>query len=220
MDFSNYQFRCSQLPLLMTKSKKAGELSETVKTVLQEIWIKEIYFREKIITSKYLEKGINQEDKSIELYNEYSQTFTTKNSQKFFGEYLVGTPDIIRENSVDDIKTCWDIWSFSKKSYDTAKKDYYYQLLAYMILTERQEASIVYCLLNNSEEIITKESWGMNEAQIAQVRYNNTYDDIPVHDKVKVFHFSYDKDEVAAVYAQLDLCREYLKNIKYESFNQ
>lgn len=228
MNWKNYKFRPSQLDCLMTASRKKGELSETTKSVLQEIWIKETYKKEKIITSKFMEKGISKENESISLYRQFSQQFCKKNEEKLENDYFVGTPDLIFSNKVVDIKTSWDIWTFAKVNYKDASKNYQYQLLAYMSLTGKSQSQLAYCLVDNSDFIIYSEvkklvwSLGLDEQKNQdvitkledQIIRNNTYSDIPLADRVKIFDFEFSQKNLETIYTQLDLCRNYLINFK------
>ena len=68
--FENAKIRCSALGNLMTEPKAAadkaiGALSATAKTSLLEVYVKEIYGREKDIQTKPMKKGTLVEDDSI-----------------------------------------------------------------------------------------------------------------------------------------------------------
>jgi hypothetical protein len=229
MNFDNYQFRPSQLPDLMRSGKKAGTLSKTTQSILDKIFIKEKYGREEIIVSKYMEKGTSKEDKSIELYSIATDPTIKleKNQDRLQNEYLIGTPDLILEDKVVDIKTSWSIWTYFAVDEAKAKEDYYYQLVAYMLLTGKKKAELAYCLVDNEEFTIYSElrkiqfGLGLDElndmdkiAELeAQVRYNHTYGDIPISERVKIFHFELLEDEEEKIKAQLDLCKQYLNSL-------
>lgn len=224
--FTNYKFRPSQLTALMTKPRSKSELlSETAKSILDEIYIKEIYGRQKIIVSKYLEKGTNQENESISMYRKHFQIFAEKNETTFENPFLKGTPDIVLTNKVVDVKTCWDIWTFHSVDAEKARRDYYYQLVAYMLLTGKKTAELAYCLVSNDEYTIYSELQKIkymkglddNDPALddyeAQLRSNHTYDDIPLESRIKVFSFELDKTERKNIAATLKACRAYLKQI-------
>jgi len=226
MNFDKYKFRPSQLPLLMTKPKlKSEALSGTAKSILDDIFIKEVYGREKIITSKYLEKGTNQESESISLYRKVKQVFVAKNEQKLENDYLAGTPDLILEDKIVDVKTNWDIWTFHQVDEAKAKKDYYYQLVAYMILTKKTKAELAYCLISNDDYTIISElqkikySKGLKdespelEEYEEQITKNNKYEDIEQSKRLKVFSFELDKEEEERIINTLKECRKYLNNL-------
>jgi len=60
VDFSNYKFRASGLVHLMTNSRsKSNSIGDTTKTYLRDIYIKEVFGREKVdVDNKYTKKGI------------------------------------------------------------------------------------------------------------------------------------------------------------------
>ena len=75
MNANNIKFRCSSLGALMTEARnKSGQLSETCKSELIKVFIAEKYGRTKNIQSKYLEKGIAQEEDSITLYSKFKKS--------------------------------------------------------------------------------------------------------------------------------------------------
>lgn len=226
MNFNKYKFRPSQLPLLMTKPKLKSEvLSGTAKDVLHDIFIKEIYGREKIITSKYLEKGANQESESISLYRKVKQVFVAKNEQKLENAYLAGTPDLILEDKIVDVKTNWDIWTFHQVDEAKAKKDYYYQLVAYMILAKKTKAELAYCLISNDDYTIfselqkvkyakgLKDDTAELEEYEERITKNNKYEDIEIQKRLKIFSFELDKSEVKLINNTLKECRKYLNSL-------
>lgn len=229
MNWDNYKFRCSSLPLLMTMSKNKIDLSETVKSELLKIFIQEKYNRREIIINKYLIKGLEQEDLSIELYNSIYNKKTKKNERYYSSNQhlFAGTPDLLAYNLVIDIKSCWDLYSFSKKNASMGEKDYYYQLLGYMILTKRKKAQLCYTLIDNEESVIAQElskyMYNKNlsyektkdltevEAVEKQIRLNHTFTDIPAKDRLKLFNYKYSLEEHEKLNLQLTKCREHLK---------
>jgi predicted phage-related endonuclease len=80
-----------------------------------------------------------------------------KNEEQFKNDYFVGTPDIITEDSIIDIKTSWDATTFPWFDSELPNKDYMYQLLAYMDLTGKLNGYVAYCLINHAEDAIQDE---------------------------------------------------------------
>lgn len=162
MNFDNQLFRCSQLGELMTEPRGKSELiSETTKTKLTEIFIKEKYSREKDITNKYMEKGTVCEEDSIGLVDCVRKKFTLKNKERFQNEFIIGTPDIITEDEVEDLKTSWDIFTFFKAD---VTKGYDWQLEAYCILTGKKYKRLTYVLVNSPAHLIDDEKRKMSFA--------------------------------------------------------
>src|SRR5688572_16411073 len=108
---TDLKIHCHIAGALMTdpKSKEdklAGNLSETAKTMLQELFIAERYGREKDFTSNAIQKGLTNEELGITQYCKYAESFLTKNIKRFQNDYLIGTPDIVDtfNDTVIDIK--------------------------------------------------------------------------------------------------------------------
>lgn len=103
-----------------------------------------------------MQKGIQCENDSIELYNELKDKFYIKNAERVTTEYLTGECDLIDhiESLVIDIKT-----AYSKKTYPLFLKIsplYEWQLRAYMHLYNVDSAELAYCLVNTPLELISK----------------------------------------------------------------
>jgi hypothetical protein len=108
---ANFKIRCSAIGQIMTNSKAKNEtLSQTAKTYL-EMWAKEqVYGRRQEIKSKYLDKGNQVEQKGIEFINKhlFPNDFMLKNDIHFDNDYMTGTPDVIMQDLIIDIKSSWD----------------------------------------------------------------------------------------------------------------
>lgn len=221
-DFSNYKFRCSGLGNLLTDPRlKTEPLSETTKTYLKEIWIKETFGREKYISTKYMDKGISCESDSLDLVKTVSGKTFFKNQKTLENEYIIGTPDVIDDLFVIDIKTSWDIWTFGAVEKNSAKKTYYGQLLGYMILTGKKFSKLSYCLVNTPEEIISYEMYKLKASgairdipeEEEKARANYIFDDIDPQKRIKVF--DYEREEVIEkkLIERIKASREYLNNL-------
>jgi hypothetical protein len=110
VDFSNYKFHCSSLGLLMPKSRvKSDPLSQTTKSFLNEIFIKEVFSREKDISTPAMKKGTQVESDSISLVEKVTGKTLFKNNKQLENDYIVGTPDLRPgdDKIVKDIKSSW-----------------------------------------------------------------------------------------------------------------
>ena len=101
-----FKARPSSLSKLMGKLKKDGELPQTCITYLKEWYSGDT----EEITSKYLTKGILLEEEAIEFASKvlYGDIRAYKNENIYSNEWLVGTPDVVLENSVIDTKCSWN----------------------------------------------------------------------------------------------------------------
>lgn len=229
--FKHYKFRCSSLPKIVGAK---GKLTQSAQSYLKDLYIKEVYGREKTLSNKYITKGNEKEDESISLYRKVNQIFTQKNEIKYANKFIEGTPDLIldgKKKMVIDIKTCWDIWTYVDKNRKTAKKDYFWQIAGYSMLTGIEKVQIAYTLLSNSEYEIyrqyEKAKWNLQimedgtedtAEQLLElestVRRNNIYDDIDDKDRVKVFDFTVTPSDYTIIKDYVEMSREYLNKLK------
>lgn len=216
----------------MTNSRTKGEvLSETTKTALRELWIKEVYDRQKYDTAnKYTDKGIMCEPDAMDLLQKVTGKFYPKNLEQLENEYITGTPDIIisdlagAKQHIIDIKCSWDIWTFAAVDEKSSYKSYYYQQLGYMWLTGVFSAELDYCLVNTPEEIMTNELYklsfrfpelsGSDEALIAPFKKNYIFDDIPEKERVKIFPLTFIQDDVNELMIKIEAARRYMADLK------
>ncbi len=69
-------------------------LSESTITHLIDVYVSNAYNRHSEIKSKYLVKGNEVEDKSIDIVSVITGDFYTKNEERLSNEYIQGCPDI------------------------------------------------------------------------------------------------------------------------------
>lgn len=150
--------RASSLGKIMTEPKGKDEvLSVGAKTYIRKLAKEFIYGYEEIITSKYMDKGIQMEDTSIELYNSVFFTNYEKNTERKNNEWLTGEADIFTGNKIIDIKTSWSLATFPCIADEGIEKDYEWQLRAYMMLWDVDHAELAYCLVSTPDELIKYE---------------------------------------------------------------
>lgn len=230
MDFSNYKFRCSSLGHLMTESRSKSEsLSESTKTHLIDCYIAATFNRRNEITSKFLEKGIQVEELSIDLLSSVNKEFYIKNEDRLSNDFIQGTPDIViedEEKKVIDIKSSWDIYTFGH-SMKAENKMYYWQLQGYMWLTGAKKAILAYCLVDTPDEIIDREikralyQSGNSENSQAFIDYKNEmtayykYSDIPKIKRVFKKEYDFNQESINALQSRILEAREFLNQINW-----
>lgn len=223
MKYDKWLAHCSMLPLLMTKSRVKGELSETCKTELTKIWIEAEYGRKRDITTKFTEKGIICEQDSIDLLNrKYHGDVLKKNTKLFSNEFITGTPDLIFEG-IYDIKTSWDLLSYVQSDFDKAKKTYYYQLLGYLALTNHTKGHIAYCLVDTPDSFIRDELYKQSfqhdpesaeyKEKENEIVKNMKFGDIPEEKRVKIFDFEFSQSDMTEVYKKVGEWRDFMNNL-------
>jgi len=219
VNWETYKFHPSGLGNLLTNSRKKDELlSETAKSYLRELWIKEVWSREKsdMVGNKFTQKGIMAETDSLNLIEKVTGQKYFKNQKQFENDFIIGTPDVTGANLID-VKTSWDLFTFMAVTEEQARKDYYSQVLGYMWLLNHKKATVMYCLVNTPEILITDEmyrlSFKLPEDQTEKYRNNYIFDDIPENQRIKVFNFDYDEAIINTIKERIVCAREYLKNV-------
>ena len=131
------KIRASQIGKIMTSPKTKGELlSKTAKTYIHELILREKYGINKEFSSRYTDKGNQVEDIAIAMANEVLDVgFIYKNDENFQNDWITGTPDVITDEVLLDVKCSWDATTFPFFETEIPTKDYFYQLQGYMWLT-------------------------------------------------------------------------------------
>ena len=195
MNYQNFKIRASAGGKLMTEPRAKSEtLSETTKSYLKEWAICQMFNVQNEIKSKYTERGIQDEDKAIDLMmTVLDLPFTIKNEQYFENDYFCGTPDLIIGDTVYDAKCVWSCFTFPIFEKELQNKDYFYQLQIYMHLTGCKKAVLSYVLLDN--EAIP-----------------HIYEVEPKQ-RVKTFEFDYNPEVIEKLKNKEIECRNFLKQL-------
>src|SRR5262245_24934249 len=129
IDFQKIKFRASSWGNLLAEpqtkaDREAGKLGKTCINELIKIYNQEVYGRKKEIVTKQMEKGTQGEEDSITLFSRVEKKLFLKNTEKLENEWFTGHVDIYTGESiltaeeVWDIKTRWDLDTFSPKLVD------------------------------------------------------------------------------------------------------
>jgi hypothetical protein len=225
--FENLKFRCHSIGNLMTEpklkaDKEAGNLSETTKSFLMEIYVEKKYGRKKDISNKYIEKGLLVEDEAINLYSRLKLDQYSKNEERLSNEFIHGVPDIIGDEVID-VKSSWDIFTFFATLNKEVNTTYYWQLQAYLALTGLKVAKLAYCLIDTPETLINDDKrklmYKMNVVTTEDPEYikaceelekNMIYSDIPLANRVIEFTIERNEDDINKIYDKVSKARKYL----------
>ncbi len=234
MKFDNYLFRASSCGHLMTSpvskaDKEAGNLSEGAKTNLVDCYVSAKYGRQTDISNKYIQKGNMVEEDAITLYSRLKKIPFKKNVQHLKNDFLKGTPDLFtgleisEADEIIDIKSSWDLYTFSRVRTKDINPIYYWQLQAYMALTGAHKARLAYCLVNTPQSLIEEEKrrlfYKMNVPTMENPDYleacealekSMVYDDIPLKERFIEFEVERDNDGLGRLYKKINKCREFL----------
>lgn len=219
------KFRCSRVGDLMTESRSKNGLSETAKAFIIDTYLLNEYGYNEPISSIPMRKGVMMESEALKLIDTVLKDkhlrITSQKRQdaglqvNYENDYLTGTPDVVLYDSVEDIKISDSISTFVKSD---LKPVYYWQLMAYMALTDRRNARLIYCLLPDPVEImeakIKKLSYQIDNAEEVVCRNNEAILKIPVNKRIKTFEFAYEQEKIDSLYNRIEQAREYYNELK------
>jgi hypothetical protein len=223
-------FRCSGTGSLMTEpklkaDKEAGNLSETAKTFVEDKWLFDEFGFAELLKNDYMDKGNECEQDSMDLVSQVVPGgFRSRYNTKLQNEYVIGTPDIVLSDCVEDIKTSWNLKTFFNAE---LSKMYFAQAQCYMWLTGKEKYRLIYALVPTPQHMVLNEceklSWKYgknydNEDYIAQTqqiqRNNDLIKDLPIEKRVKVFAFDYDPQFIETLKTKIEKAREYYNTLK------
>jgi hypothetical protein len=210
---------------LIAKRDSKPLLQEGAKTVCEK-WLKEqsdLYNRRKSFSNKYTQKGIEQEQEGIRLTAEMmGYEIALKNEKVFYNDYIVGTPDLIFSNIIEDVKCSWDEQTFPLFAKELPNIGYWWQGQGYMDIVGRDRFAVNYCLVDAPTNLIDKAAkfksmeLGMSEVDADlydEIAYSMTYTDVPNQLKFKRFEFTRDDVAIDAIHQQVILCRNYIDEL-------
>jgi len=225
MNFDNYKFHASSIGKIMTESKTKDSLGETCKGHLLECWIGAKYGRYRELENEYVEKGNLVEQDSMTLYSRVTKTFYKKNEQVFENDFIIGTPDIIHENTIIDLKSSWSIHTFFQVIHKPLNKDYVYQINGYKDIVQVELGKLVYVLVNTPDVLIENQKSKLRykmglidpEANPVYVKAceeidkNSIFDDIDI--KERYIEFEVPAVDIVKVYDRIKECRNFLNSL-------
>lgn len=203
------------------------ELPRGAKSYCQD-WLKsKVYQRRKEFTAAATEKGMRGEDDAIELLAQHeSDPFMVKHEGRQSDGFIEGECDVLPPEEVFDIKCSKDAFTFPLWE-EIVAKGYHDQLQGYGHLYGRKKLALAYCLVNTPEDVIEKNAFyktrGKYGPDFTQDQYqaileeetrNNTYDDVPIQLRVKVYRFAFDPAFIGKVIKRVKMCREYIATLE------
>lgn len=141
---------------LYKKKNAKCKLTDGAKTFLEKLVMEEITARSKQIDSKYIDKGLAAEEKSLTLYSNYKKALVVKNKQRKTNKYFTGEADIARYK-IRDIKSSWSFETFPLRATEIPNKIYEWQLDVYMDLWNLKRSELIYCLVDTPSKMIDDE---------------------------------------------------------------
>lgn len=185
------KFRASSLADIMTDARLTGKiLSVGAITAVTQLAKEFVYGYDQKVSSKYMDKGLQVEDRSIALLNEVMFTNFTKNTERKTNDWITGECDIFTGTKIHDIKSSWSLQTFPVLASQGEDKTYEWQGRAYMMLWDVDEFEIDYCLVNTPDHLIGYEDPLLHvvehiapELRVTRVVYKR---DKELEDKIKI----------------------------------
>ena len=147
----------SSLGKLMTTPKsKTENLSQGAKTYIRQVAKQDFFGYRVELDNKYINKGKDQEQDSIDLLNSVRFTKYHKNIFRLEDEYLTGECDILADDRVIDIKTSWNLETWPATPGEAHDNDYEWQGRAYLMLYEREIFELVFCMVTTKDELLNQ----------------------------------------------------------------
>ena len=237
MNWNETLIRASSVGYLMTEpvakaDKEAGALSKTAQKHLIEVYIAEKYGRKRDIQTKQMKKGIETEQDSIDLLSMYLKLPFSKNEERFKNDFITGLPDIINGDTIIDIKSSYDLWTFLGNIPDKLDNLYYWQMQSYMWLTGTRKATIAYCLVNTPESIIQQEKYYLLKKmdviseespefikEAMKIEFNMTFDDISINERILTFNVNRSEDDILRIENKVLKARTFLQELEQTHLN-
>ena len=139
----------SEIGKIMTNARAKGEvLSETAKSHIRSIAKQNFYGYTVDLNSKYITKGKEQEQDSINLLNAVRFTSYKKNTTRIETDLFTGECDILLDDLIIDIKTSWSLETFPATADEGYEANYEYQGRAYMHIYDRPYFELIYCMVS------------------------------------------------------------------------
>ena len=237
MNWNETLIRASSVGYLMTEpvtkaDKEAGVLSKTAQKHLIEVYIAEKYGRKRDIQTKQMKKGVEAEQDSIDLLSMYLKLPFSKNEERFKNDFITGLPDIINGDTIIDIKSSYDLWTFLGNIPDKLDNLYYWQMQSYMWLTGTIKATIAYCLVNTPESIIQQEKYYLLKKmdviseespefikEAMKIEFNMTFDDILINERILTFNVNRSEDDILRIENKVLKARTFLQELEQTHLN-
>ena len=244
MSWNETCIRASSVGYLMTEpvtkaDKEAGALSKTAQKHLIEVYISEKYGRKRDISTKQMRKGNEVEEEAIKFLCKYlwnDENKYVKNELRYTNDFIAGTPDLTALDTdgitIYDVKSSYDLWTFTGNIPDKIDNLYYWQMQSYMWLTGAKKAYVVFCLLNTPFGIIEQEKksllYKMNVVseespeyvkEALKLEFNMTFEDIPAKERILFFPIDRNEDDILRIEQKVEKAREYLRELEETHLN-
>ncbi len=240
-DLSKTLIHCSSLSKITTEprnkgDKDAGNLSETAKAHLIEVYAEHKFGFRRDISNKYTNKGNICEPKAIEQLSRFIGIPMEKNEEVFSNEHFIGTPDVKvpTRKILFDTKCCYD-WITLLENVEGADPENIRQMEGYLDLLGYEKAYIVKILLDHPEEEIDREKYRLFNAgnyisdespdflrKWQEREKTMRFEQFPLQDRILIFEVLPNPEYIEKVKQKVEKSRLFLQDFhkKYQNFNK
>ena len=240
LDWSTIKFRASSWGNLLAESKVKGEvIGKTCASELIKVYNQALYGRKKDIFTKQMDKGKRVEPESIKLYSLVEGRLYFKNDEQLENDYFTGHPDIFlgdniqNAEEVDDIKSSWELDTFTNKLLDGIDKSYEAQLNVYYDLTGAKTGNLVYCLVSAPQSLVEDEKkrllYNMDVISeyspeyleaCAELEKNMIFEDIDYRERVIKIAVPRNDELIQKMKDKVPMLRQWLSDFHTKHMNQ
>ena len=225
--------RSSQIGLLMTKGRGKEPFGETSKKAILEACLFNKYQVQKTIQSRYLDKGIINENESLEMLNKamgWDLKLDQIQKERKYNEWITGEPDLVVPGKIlADVKSSYDHstfpWVADLSDLKKHNKNYWFQMQSYMWLFDFEESYLAYCLTDHPafqiNDEVQRRSWramaypengdknmDLIEDEIReQVTRELTYPQIPKEKRIRIFKVQRDNEAIEQIKERVEEAR-------------
>lgn len=185
--------------LMTSPTNKKDILSKGAITYIKSKAKEDFYGYRSEINSKYIQKGLMQEQDSIDLLNTVRFEDYIKNDVRMVDKYMTGEADIVTDDLIIDVKTSWSLETFPALAEEGYESKYEWQLRAYMMLYDRPKAELIYCMVTTSNELL-------NEWENLAI---HRVDHIAPEKRITVLSFERNEDKEKDMIEKLSAATEY-----------
>ena len=197
------------------------ELPQGAKTYCQQWLTEQLYNRRNEFYSKACDKGNIVEDDSIAYVGRVLDLFLTKNEEYKEDDYKTGTCDVDTGDLIIDVKNPESCFTFPLYDIDIPTKDYYYQLQGYMSLWNRQQAKLIYTLMDTPDKLLISEANFLArrlECDFQEafdiVKKQNTYSHLTDELRYKEFNIERDDNVIQEIEERVKMCQKYVNELQ------
>jgi len=145
-----------ELDELIAKRDGEFEFGATAMSYIRSCWLRDKYGYDEPLVSNEILKGLMCEDDIIDVLSRcIPGGYRVKNEESFEDDYFTGTPDVVLDDYIEDVKCSWTLRTFV----ETTRPDnlYYAQGQVYMALTGRKRFRLAHVLVDTPKELLDEE---------------------------------------------------------------